>query len=653
MRETRDEGEGREPIGLAAEVEAARERMAEIYGHSEFRPGQAEAVGAVLCGRDAIVLLPTGSGKSLCYQLPAIEAARRRAGTTIVVSPLIALMQDQVGALVGRGLAAAALHSHQGKEEQDEVVARLLRGELTLLHVSPERVARADFRRVLERVRIALFAIDEAHCVSQWGHDFRPDYLRLSELREHARAPMMALTATATPRVLGEIASQLGLRDPSIVRAGFDRPNLRFEVRALRTEAARLGALEQALEADSLRSRRGAGRAIVYCSTRKTTERVAKALREAGVAVGHYHAGRTRLARERAQQAFEVGRTRVLVATNAFGMGIDLPDVRLIVHFQTPGSLEAYYQEAGRAGRDGEPARCLLFFGEGDLATQRRLAERSASSAALDRRRQEALAEMERYARATDCRHRRLVSHFTGRADEPECGRCDACRDEIVDGVDEEGHPAHDRRRPIRSLPAQSLEAIVSAVGRLTRPVDRLGLARALRGGRAKALARGGLLGLPEYGALADHDEHSIIAAIDGLLAAGRLERVGRRTRRVWIPGKPVRSKAARRPGARDDGTELGEEGAGPARSRPGGSARRADGEIARALESYRRRTARSLQWKPYRVLPLATMRAIERAEPETLEALARVSGVGPMKLERFGEDILELVRRHRGRDSD
>lgn len=621
-------------------LEIARERLLDTWGHADFRPGQADAVAAALAGRDALVLLPTGSGKSVCYQLPALVAARAGGGTTIVVSPLIALMQDQVGALSGRGVAAAALHSHQDDPEQREVVGRLLRGELALLYVSPERAARASFRGLLERVRIALLAIDEAHCVSQWGHDFRPDYLRLTELRDHAAAPMMALTATATPAVLEEIGSGLGLRRPVLVRTGFDRPNLCFEVRALRTEAERIARLQAELERAGLRGRRrGAGRAIVYCSTRKTTERVAKALRSAGVAAGHYHAGRTKLARERAQQAFEAGRMRVLVATNAFGMGIDLPDIRLIVHFQTPGSLEAYYQEAGRAGRDGEPARCLLFFGRGDLATQRRLTRSGASSAALDRRRADALAAMERYAVSERCRHRALVSHFTGREDERDCGRCDVCLDEVADSALLQATEDAGRARPIGSLPASALDTIVEAVDRLARPVGRRSLARALRGGRAKTLARAGLLGLPEYGTLSDHDEDSIVAAIDGLLAEGRLQRTGRKYPTVWIPGKPIRSKVSR-----------------GAETRSGDLERRSDrfgGEIARALESYRKRRARALQWKTYMIFQRATMLAIERQQPETLEALARIPGLGPSRIERFGEDVLELVRRHRPRAHD
>ncbi len=620
--------------------------LAEVFGYPGFRPGQREAVEAALAGRDAVVLLPTGSGKSICYQIPALVASRGGRGTTIVVSPLIALMQDQVGALIGRGVAAGALHSHQEDLEQSETVARFLRGELDLLYVSPERAAKASFRRMLERTPIALLAIDEAHCVSQWGHDFRPDYMLLQELRDVVSAPMIALTATATPVVLKEIETRLGLVDPCRVKTGFDRPNLAFAVRAIRTEKARSEATLAEIERAGIRGRGARGRAIVYCSTRKATERVAKVLRGAGVRVGHYHAGRTKLARERAQLAFEQGRTRVLVATNAFGMGIDLPDIRLIVHYQTPGSVEAYYQEAGRAGRDGEPARCLMFFGRADLATQRRLSQSGSTSAALDQRREDALAEIERYATDLRCRHEALVSHFTGDEGGGACGRCDVCLGEAGD-VDADAY-ADSRARPPEPLDDDVKATIVRAVDRLTRPVGRRNLAQALRGGKARTLSRGGLLTMPEYGTLAEHSEDALIAGIDELLAAGRLEKTGRKYPTVWIPGKPVRQRTRPRATENAQGQPDDPRSNGTARRSAPRASRRYGGDIARALDNYRKRRARELGWKTYMVLQKRTLMAIDAIEPETLEELERVPGMGPSKLERFGEDILGIVRRRR-----
>jgi ATP-dependent DNA helicase RecQ len=606
----------------------AREVLAEVFGYPEFRPGQAEAVAAALSGRDAVVVLPTGSGKSICYQVSAIVLRRRRAGTTLVVSPLIALMNDQVAALEAHGVRAAALHSHQPPSQQRSSIEAFERGRLDLLYVSPERSATPSFRRSLQRAQVALLAIDEAHCVSQWGHDFRPDYLRLGELREHLDCPALALTATATQVVITEVETQLELRRPVAVREGFARPNLHFAVFLARTQRARLEMLRGELDASGLRRTRGAGRAIVYCSTRKTVESVAKTLRSEGFAVGYYHAGRTKLARERAQRAFDLGRTRVLVATNAFGMGVDVPDVRLIVHFQTPGSIAAYYQEAGRAGRDGAPARCVLYFGAGDLMTQRLLSQNGSGNVALEARKAKALEEMERYATTVQCRHNALVAHFTAdSASALDCGRCDVCTDS--DSVRQERRVVETEREPVRALAPEAKRLILAAVDRLRRPVGKTNLARALRGSRAKSVARGGLLTLPEYGALADYSEADIVAAVQELVDDGSLKRTGRKYPTVWIPGKSLRtvsrdpSSASRRPSSRYGGA------------------------IARALDNYRRRKAKALKWKAYMVFQRKVMLAIDKAEPRTLTELERIPGLGPAKVARFGDDILEVVRAH------
>jgi ATP-dependent DNA helicase RecQ len=580
-----------------ASPDAARETLRGVFGHADFRPGQGDAVDAVLAGRDAAVLLPTGAGKSLCYQVPAVTLFRQGRGTTIVISPLIALMNDQVGALTGRGVAAAALHSHQDDDQRRAVLAAFAAGELALLYVSPERAALAGFRRLIARARIALLAIDEAHCVSQWGHDFRPEYLQLDELRELIDAPAIALTATATPRVMDEISGALRLRAPAVVRGDFRRPNLEFAVAHLGSDAARLEAVIAACEAAGLRSRHGAGRAIVYCSTRKKTEIVAGALSKAGFPAAHYHAGRTALARERAHRAFAAGRTRILVATSAFGMGVDYGDVRLIVHFQTPGSVEAYYQEAGRAGRDGEPARCLMLFGPGDLMTQRRLMPASAIT-------DEALAAIERYARTVRCRQVMMCAHFTGRDDHPSCGRCDACVD--PDAVTVKPAPA---REPATVLGDDARQVILDAAAALERPVGKVALARSLRG------------------RLPGAKQAEIVATIEALLAERSLVRRGQKYPTVWLPGRPVPIRRGR--------------------ARTGDSARPAGGDLARELDRFRRRTARQLKWKPYMVFQRRVIAALEERRPTSLEALARIPGLGPAKIERFGGDLLVIIDRH------
>lgn len=598
-------------------VTQARTVLKRVFGYAEFRDGQAEAVEHTVAGRDVVVLLPTGRGKSVCYQVPAIAAAQRERGVTVVVSPLIALMQDQVAQLEARGVQAAALHSHLSSEESRAVVDALLDGSLVLLYVSPERAAKASFRRLLARVQVALVAIDEAHCVSQWGHDFRPDYMRLHELRSVCDAPIVALTATATPRVVDEISRELRLVLPHVVRGDFRRPNLRFMVRHPRSAKDRMALLLAELEAAGLHTRKGEGRAVVYCSTRKTVESVAKGLRAAKVPVGYYHAGRTPLARDRAQRSLAEGRTRVLVATNAFGMGIDMPDVRLLVHYQTPGSLEAYYQEAGRAGRDGEPSRCLMMFGVADMVTQRRLGG-SSGSAAVQRHRAASLQMIEAYARAAECRQVLLCRHFAPDDTHPSCGNCDVCAPESDDA------PTPKAPAPVatQTLPDDALTLIVEAVGALKKPVGKASLAKALRGSKAKALNKLGLATLPQHGTMKQYDERSIVAAVEQLLVEGRLARAGRKYPTVWLPGKPIRARRA-------------------TSAKP----RRAP-SLATELERYRKRVAGKLKWKAYMVFQRKAILAITKAQPSTRDELLLIPGLGPAKVDRFGDDILDLVRR-------
>ncbi len=597
--------------------------LREVFGHPAFRGGQQDAIDAVTSGGDAVVLLPTGAGKSLCYQVPAVSLRRQGQGTTLVISPLIALMQDQVDALCARGVSARALNSSQDELEQRAVIGMLLNGELDLLYVSPERAALASFHRLLERSKIALLAVDEAHCLSQWGHDFRPEYLRLNELRPLTRAPVIALTATATPRVLDEIVRRLELRDPVRVLGDFRRPNLTFSVQALRSDAARTAVLIEACEAAGLRSKLGTGRAIVYCATRKKTEAVAAALKSAGFAAGHYHAGRTALARDRAKAAFDKSRFRILVATNAFGMGIDYPDVRLIVHYSAPGSLEAYYQEAGRAGRDGLPSQCVLFFGPGDLVTQRRL--QSGGTEDLEARQEAALAAVEHYA-STDstCRQQLLCVHFTGTEAPPPCGLCDVCSGAVTVGE------ARPEPKSVPALPDAALSAIAEFAGQLPYPIGKRNLARALRGGKSLALKKAKLDHLPGFGALAAHPEDALVAGIDELLTRGTLVKRGLKYPTVWLQGRPILE--ARRSASTAKATTR---------------SRRSSSSLARALDSYRKTMARKLKWKSYMVFQRKTMAAIVDAEPQSRAALARIPGLGPAKIDRFGDDVLALVREH------
>lgn len=341
------------------EMADAGEALRTYFGFEALRPGQSEVVQAILAGRDAMGIMPTGGGKSLCYQLPALC----RPGLTVVVSPLIALMKDQVDALQARGIPAAAVNSSLGAEEYRQVMQALRRGELKILYVAPERFAQESFLELLRGLQVALLAVDEAHCLSQWGHDFRPDYLRLGRVREALGYPQtVALTATATAYVREDILATLKLQDPAVIISGFGRDNLDFAITHCENRKAKFERIRKVIA----RWKKG----IIYCSTRKNVMLVFDELAAQQVNAVAYHAGMSDEEREFSQEAFVSGRADVVVATNAFGMGIDRPDVRFVVHFEIPGSVEAYYQEAGRAGRDGEAAVCELLFNHADLKTQ-------------------------------------------------------------------------------------------------------------------------------------------------------------------------------------------------------------------------------------------------------------------------------------------
>jgi len=386
------------------------------FGFAAFREGQRAVIASVLAGRDTQAILPTGAGKSLCYQLPAVAGD----ALVIVISPLISLMRDQVAGLRAQGIPAGCIHSGQDDADKRAVFRALGAGGAFVLYLSPERAQKPGFARWLAGQRPLLFAIDEAHCVSQWGHDFRPDYLRLSLLREiRPEVPILALTATATPLVVQDIARALHLREPSRHIHGFYRPNLYYQVAACAGEAEKAAWLEQAL------GQTPSGRVIVYCGTRRASEAVAQQLAGRFSGVGHYHAGLPAAERTAIQEDFAAGRLRILMATNAFGMGIDHPDVRLVVHHQLPGTLEAYYQEVGRAGRDGLPATCLLLYAKRDKGLQTFFIRQSDAPKEVIRLRWSALDAMIAYTESATClllyakRDKGLQTFFIRQSDAP------------------------------------------------------------------------------------------------------------------------------------------------------------------------------------------------------------------------------------------
>jgi ATP-dependent DNA helicase RecQ len=607
-------------------LEANLQVLREVFRRDCFRPGQAEATGAFTAGRDVQLVLATGAGKSLCYQVPAVRAAREGRGATLVVSPLIALMEDQVAGLRGLGVRAVALHSGLPWAEQRAILDQLER--VDLVYASPERLSSSRFRARLRRAGLALAAVDEAHCISEWGHDFRPEYRQLDVLKREFDIPVMAVTATASQRVLADMAESLGLEEPVHIHGGFERPNLRFAVHHRSGDLDRLEWVRKRLLASGIGRDGAPGRAIVYTATRKRCGAVCKALRSDAIPATYYHAGRSESARVRAQTSFEQGRHSVMVATSAFGMGVDLPDVRLVLHIQSPAGLAAYYQQAGRAGRDDQPAECVLLYSPADAVTQARLRADEPGA-------HESWQALQDYVFGTRCRQQLLVEHFTDHAGQA-CGGCDVCcePERVRAEVDEARRRGRDRARERSrrekseaqvSLTTDQREQAVCFVDGLRRPLGRQLIALGLRGSRSRAVKRKKLEDNPAFGTLRGVPEIAITKALDDLLAEGRLARTGRKYPTLWIPGKAVRS--ARRsptPGPRD-----------------------AAAEIERELRNLQRREARRRRIRPYQVFPRQTLHAIAQEQPQTRAQLAELWGMGATRIERYGDQILEVVSHH------
>lgn len=602
-------------------MQRARRVLHQVYGYDAFRGQQGEIVQRVAEGGDALVLMPTGGGKSICYQVPALL----RDGVGVVISPLIALMQDQVEALRANGVRAAALNSSLDVGEQRRIEQAALAGELDLLYLAPERLSTERTLELLDRLTISVFAIDEAHCVAQWGHDFRPDYLQLEVLHERwPTVPRIALTATATPATRAEIVDRLHLEDAQVFVSSFDRPNIQYRIVPKHRPVEQLVSF--------IRDEHAGEAGIVYCLSRASVERTADALNERGIAALIYHAGLPNELRAANQARFLQEDGLVMVATIAFGMGIDKPDVRFVAHLDLPKSIEGYYQETGRAGRDGLPATAWLAYGLQDVVQQRQMIERGAGDPMHKRAQTRALDAMLTLCETLECRRVRLLAHF-GEASAP-CGNCDTCL-----------------TPPERFDATIVAQKLLSTVVRLQRDYGQhFGaghLIDILLGHETDRVRGYHHDELSTFGIGTELQAAQWRAVIRQLLALGYLRTSSDRYATIGITEAAIPVlKGERELELRRD---LGADAQRGSRRGPRSAAAVADlpealHPLFERLRHWRSETAKAQSVPAYIVFNDATLRAIAAAQPTSAEALGQVSGVGEAKLAAYGEAILEIV---------
>ena len=575
-----------------------------VFGFDSFRGVQQQVIGRVLAGRDTLAVMPTGAGKSLCYQLPALS----RDGTALVISPLIALMHDQIRSADALGIRAASLTSADA--DREETIRRFRAGELDLLYVAPERATGESFRRLIARVPLALIAIDEAHCVSEWGHDFRPDYRQLRPLLEDQDGvPRLALTATADARTRADILTQLGIPADGLVIAGFDRANIRYHVEPRDGIGSQLKAM----------LRRHSGPAIIYAPSRDKAEKLAEALAKSGRPALAYHAGLDPRVRAHNQTAFVASEDMVMAATVAFGMGIDKPDVRFVAHTAVPKSIEAYYQETGRAGRDGEPAEAWLYWAANDFATARRRIETEIEPERRQGER-ERLNVLAAFVEAAGCRRAILLRHF-GESPPEHCGNCDNCLNP-----------------PATVNATEAARKLLSAAFRTEMRFGVGHLAQVLAGHDSEKVRSFGHHRLSVFG-IASPEEIALIRPVARALIARDALRADSYGGLSFGPGaRPILK---------------GEEEvviAVPPPRKPRSRARGSDGPadpLFEALREVRRALAAEARVPAYVVFHDSTLRGIAAARPRTLIELARIEGVGEAKLQRYGAAMLETVNQY------
>lgn len=602
----------------APSLEQARELLVKYYGYPDFREGQKKIVGSLLERSDTLGIMPTGGGKSICYQIPALLYE----GVTLVVSPLISLMKDQVDALTTMGIPAAYINSTLTGREVNDRLRAARQGHLKLLYVAPERLELDWFREEMSQLGISCVAVDEAHCVSQWGHDFRTSYLVVSPFVESLpeRPVLAAFTATATPQVMDDIVRLLRLREPQTFVTGLGRPNLAFSV--LRGEDRRSFLLNYAKEhADES--------GIVYAATRKDVDDLYMRLKEAGLAAGRYHAGMSDEERAESQEAFLYDDIRVIVATNAFGMGIDKSNVRYVIHYNMPKNMEAYVQEAGRAGRDGDPSQCILLFGPQDIVTQKFLIEQNPQDEDRKRNDYRKLQQMVDYSYTTRCLRSAQLDYFGEQHDGEDCGNCSSCTDE----------------REIVDITVDA-QKIFSCIHRMRERFGASMVASVLKGSRNKKVLQYGFDSLPTYGVLGSRTEKEIVEMINILISEGYLSlsegqypvvRLQQLAAEVLKGQRQVMQRVVRH-----------------ATSFTGTGGRRAKDAYPAAvnetvfeqLRLIRRELAAKEHVPSYIIFNDATLREMSVATPVTEADMLRVKGVGEVKFRKYGRPFLEFFQK-------
>ncbi len=589
-------------------LQEAKHTLQRLFGYSSFKSGQEELVTGILSGRDCLGVMPTGAGKSICYQLPAVM----REGVTIVISPLISLMKDQVDALNETGIPTASINSTMTVKELNEVYRNILQGSYKLVYVAPERLDSDRFLELIRQVSVPLIAVDEAHCISKWGHDFRPSYRSIAKLLEVAepRPVVAAFTATATDQVKEDIAQQLRLASPLRVTTGYARSNLTFSV--LR------GVDKDKYIAEYVRKHADLS-GIIYASTRKEVEAIHRSLLRLRIAAGKYHAGMSDDERTESQDRFLYDHIRVMVATNAFGMGIDKSNVRYVIHANMPKNIEAYYQEAGRAGRDGEPGECILLYSPQDPITQKFFIEKSEAETERKQAEYRTLKLMVDYCYTTDCLQRYIVRYF-GEQDAEPCGRCGTCTDE----------------RELQDITTEALQ-IFSCIVRMKQKFGITTVAKVLKGSREARIRQFGFDKLSTFGIMSEYSEKDIAAMIQ-LLAADRYLKVS--------DGQyPVVSLAEAARPVLEGKEQVYQRIHKVKETRPAGTGGAQAEALFEALRELRRTIAEKRRVPPFTIFHDATLRDMCEKLPTDEAALMAVKGVGESKLRAYGGQFLECIR--------